>query len=73
MGCNAFSVDEFVGTVSQGSPECVRGNRWLMDLKTFGIGRTGTDGYWKLCSFGEHEKLTKPFEVYRRCSHRHVV
>lgn len=25
---NAFSVDEFVGTVSQGSPECLRGNRW---------------------------------------------
>ena len=28
MGYNSFRVDEFVGMVSQGSPEGFRGNRW---------------------------------------------
>jgi hypothetical protein len=40
MGFNAFSVDEFVGTVSQGrrsSPAGADASRGLMDLNSVGI------------------------------------
>jgi hypothetical protein len=40
MGCNAFSVDVFVGTVSQGrrsSPAGADANPGLMDLNPVGI------------------------------------
>ena len=78
-----FSVDEWVGTVSQGSPEGLRGNRWAdgfespwdsrVERERYGVRRqsgSGDGAFERAMTIEQSTRLVRAKAVSRRACHR---